>query len=157
MFSTFHELDKIEKEFVSTLNTSETEEFNKIKKRANLMILYNLTSLDFENFFTLQEGKKIKNQCYNKCYQSYEAKNLDEIRSKRFLNCKNECKGKYDKYKKKNLDIYFLLLRFYKNKTVKCGQFEKEEDFNDCIWMGLNKVRRRLNLYWPKKLKKYLN
>ena len=158
MFKYYHDLKKNQEIFKNELTDEENKNYKKIKQNTKVMVIFNMTYLDWENFFTLKEGKQIKNNCYNKCYDSYKTVNLNEIRLKSFSNCKNECKENFNKYKKKNLDIYFLLLRFYKNKIISCNQkFQGQEEFNDCVWESLNKVRRRLNVYWPKELKDYLN
>lgn len=158
MFETFYDQQSRSQVFEESLPAQQRDEFNLHRSKTQNLIHFALTIRDFDEFLKNTPAENKYDYCLYKCYKSINDVEFDDIGKSTLNSCKNKCKKTLNSYKEKKLDIFYLLLMLSKRKTFLCVNNNKNDAYayNNCNWQTLNKVRRRINDYWPDKLNKYL-
>ena len=141
-------------EFRWSLSDHDKQAFeHSLKKTRNLINFYS-TTLDLDNLISSTKYKPPFYTCISKCYQSQRKEDTEALNFEPMKPCIARCKRVKQNYKDKSLDIYYLSLLSYRNKMQRCTKkFEVGSDeFLNCEWTALNKIRRRYNNWWDRRL-----
>jgi hypothetical protein len=141
-------------EFLWSLPEEEKKAFNhSLKKTRNLINFYS-TTLDLDRLISPNRYKPHYYTCINKCYSSQRPEDIEALKFEPLQNCVQQCNKTKKLYKEKSNDVYYMSLTSYRNKMQRCvKKFDLNTDeFLDCEWTALNKIRRRYSNWWDKKL-----
>ena len=154
MFPEFAEMKEELDRCRFSLNESEKEKFQQsLQKTRNLVNLYS-TALDLDSLIEPKRYNQLYYSCLNTCYSQQRPEDVQGLQFEPLQNCVRRCQRSKQKYKQKSLDIYYLSLLSYRKKLNNC--FRKfdgvSEDFLNCEWTGINKIRRRYSNWWNRRL-----
>lgn len=154
MFPQFTETKEELERFRFSLSADEQTHFRQsMLKTRNLVNLYSAT-LDLDSLIEPSRYNQLYYSCLNTCYSTQRPEDIQGLQFEPLQNCVSRCQRTKQKYKQKSLDIYYMSLLSYRKKISNC--FRKfdgvSEDFLNCEWTGLNKIRRRYSNWWDRRL-----